>query len=219
MDEWSSYSLQDILMFSARVYYRLIAQYNADLWPAQLLALGLGAWLFYLLLRPGERAGRIAFAIVGGFWLWTGHGFVMQRFAAINWPMDYVAPALLLQGVLLIALSAAMGRPSLPARLNRPAIALLAVALLYPLLAPLVGRPWEEAEIAGLMPDPTAIATLAVLAGSRGPVRWAFMIVPLCWLAISAVTLHTLGSPDFFVPALAGAASIAIALFTGRERG
>lgn len=219
MDEWLSYSLRDILMFSARVYYRLIAQYNADLWPAQLLALGLGAWVFHLLLRPGERAGRIAFAILGGFWLWTGHGFVIQRFAAINWPMDYAGPALLLQGSVLIALSAAMGRPSLPARVNRPAIVLLGLALLYPLLAPLVGRPWDEAEIAGLMPDPTAIATLAVLAASRGPVRWAFMIVPLCWLAISAVTLHTLGSPDFFIPALAGIAGLAIALHTRGEKG
>jgi hypothetical protein len=217
MEEWSSYSLRDILMFSARVYDRLIAQYNADLWPAHLLALGPGAWLLYSLLRPGETAGRTAFALLGAAWLWTAHAFVMLRFAPINWPMDYIGPALLLQGLLLIIAAAALRRPSLPARPNRPAIGLLGLALLYPLIAPLTGRPWSEAELIGLMPDPTAIATLALLCASRGAVRWAFMIVPLCWLGISAVTLHTMGSPDFFVPALAGIAGLAIALLRAKE--
>lgn len=218
MEEWSSYSLRDILMFSARVYYRLIAQYNTDLWPAQLLALGLGAWLLYLLLRPSRMSGRIAFAILGGFWLWTTHAFVMQRFAPINWPMDYIGPALLVEGVVLIVFSA-LRRVTLPETPNRPATLLLLAVLLYPLVAPLAGRPWDEAEMVGLMPDPTAIATLAILAASRGGVRWAFMIVPLFWLALSAVTLHTLGSPDFFVPAVAVLIGVTIALLTGRIRG
>jgi hypothetical protein len=42
MSEWWTYSLSDLLMFSARTYYRLFELYNLAIWPAQLLAGTLG---------------------------------------------------------------------------------------------------------------------------------------------------------------------------------
>jgi hypothetical protein len=219
MEKWLSYSLHDILMFSSRVYYRLIAQYNAELWLARYVALALGTVLLLALLRRGEREERAAFAILGGFWLWTGHAFLLQRFTPINWPMEYVGAAFLVQGALLVGLGALAGRLTLARRTDWPAAALLIGALLYPVVAPLAGRSWQESEVIGFMPDPTAMATFAILAASRGPVRWAFMLLPLVWLAISAVTLHTLGSPDFFVPAAAAVLGLSVVLRRRGERG
>lgn len=82
------------------------------------------------------------------------------------------------------------------------------------------GRPWVQAEVFGLAPDPTAVGSLAflLLAHAGTPVRrtllrllWA---VPLAWCAISAATLATMGSaqaPLVLAPAvlavLAAAAS------------
>ena len=101
---------------------------------------------------------------------------------------------------------------------------LLAIAwalLAHPMLAPAFGRPWSQAEVFGLAPDPTVIATLGLLlcADARGRgVRWllrALWAVALAWCAVSAATLWTLGSAQGGVPLLAAALAVAAAR-TGR---
>jgi hypothetical protein len=211
MREWLSYSLQDILMFSPRVYYRLIEQYNADLWPAGVLAFGAGGAILLGMLRPGDVASRICLAILGLAWAWVGWAFLWGRFATINWPMLYVAPAFALEALLLAGLGVT-GAIALAPRRNLPASIIFAAALLYPLLAPLTGRTWGSAQVFGLMPDPTVIATMALLAASAGPWRWALMAAPALWCVISTLTLWTMGAAEFFVPATAAVITIGIGL-------
>lgn len=65
----------------------------------------------------------------------------------------------------------------------------------WPLLAVLDGRSWHEAEVVALAPDPTAVATLGLLAvGQRS--RWAALlcVAPVLWLALSVITLVTMGA-------------------------
>ncbi|MDE0408863.1 MAG: hypothetical protein OXN81_13510, partial [Alphaproteobacteria bacterium] len=62
-------------------------------------------------------------------------------------------------------------------------------------LAAVDGRSWLEAEVVALAPDPTAIATIGLLAlGQRS--RWTALLcaAPALWLALSALTLVTLGA-------------------------
>ena len=69
----------------------------------------------------------------------------------------------------------------------RIATTVVAIAVFgYPLLAPLAGRAWTTAEIFGVAADPTAIATVAVLALVRGRIRWLLLVVPLLWCAVTA---------------------------------
>jgi hypothetical protein len=84
--------------------------------------------------------------------------------------------------------------------------ALVAQPLIGPLL---IGRPWTQAEIFGIAPDPTAVATLGLIAAADRPL-WHLYAVPLLWCAISGATLWTMGSPDALV--LPAAALLAIAL-------
>ena len=53
MSEWWTYSLSDFLLFSPRTYYRLVELYNLAIWPAQLVALAIGAAILAVL---GSRA-------------------------------------------------------------------------------------------------------------------------------------------------------------------
>ena len=76
-----------------------------------------------------------------------------------------------------------------------PGMGLAAAALAWPLLAVLDGRSWHEAEVVALAPDPTAVATLGLLVvGQRS--RWTVLlcVAPVLWLALSAVTLVTMGA-------------------------
>jgi hypothetical protein len=82
---------------------------------------------------------------------------------------------------------------------------ILVLALVgYPLIAPAVGRPWSAAEMFGIMPDPTAAATLAVLAIYCGRAQWLLMIIPLLWCMITGATLWTMGAADFLAAPIMG---------------
>ena len=222
MPEWWTYTLSDFLMFSPRVYDRMFELHNGALWPAQIAAIGLGIVILYSLLRPEGSLPRVSAAILGGLWIWVGWSFFWERYATINWAAAYVAPAFALEGLLLIWAGASQGQFRAPPRRNLAAVTGIAMftaaVLAYPLLAPLMQRPWAAAEVFGIAPDPTAIATLALLAVVDAPRRWLPMAIPLAWCAISAATLWTLGAAadTALVPA-AALAAIAIAIAISRR--
>jgi hypothetical protein len=215
MTEWWTYRPSDFLLFSPRVYFRLFELHNEALWPAPVLTLALGAAILAMLVRPPRAGGRTVFAILGVLWLWVAWAFFWNRYAGINWAAPYVAPAFALQGLALLWFGAARGGLTFaPARrvTDYAALALLAFALFgYPLLAVAYGRPWRAAEVFGIAPDPTAIATLAVLALARDRLRWLLMVVPCLWCAASGATLWTMDAAGFWVSPLAAGAALALA--------
>ncbi|HEV7814296.1 MAG TPA: DUF6064 family protein [Janthinobacterium sp.] len=186
MSEWSTYTLSDLLMFSARTYYRLIELYNLATWPLHLLAAGAGVALVLCAQRADERSGRIAAVLLGLCWLWVAWAFHAERYATINSAAPYFAAGFAIQGTLLVFAG------NLRANRDRFGLGLLLLALLgYPLLALLSGRPWPQAEMFGIAPDPTAAATLALLALSPRA-SWVLWPVPLLWSAVSGATLWTM---------------------------
>jgi len=210
MPDWWSYEPADFLLFSPRVYYRMLELHNAALWPAQIAMLALGVALLMTTPYGETTAQRIAGLMLGALWIWVAWSFLWERFATINWAIAYIVPIFVAQGVAL-SLSAARAdfTPAAPGAVRRVGLALLGAAiLLYPLVAPALGRPWSAAEVFGLMPDPTAVATLAYLAIGRRS-GW-LMIVPVFWCALSTSTLWLLQVPEYFMP-ITGAL-IAIAL-------
>ena len=196
-----SWAPEDFLLFSPRAYWRLFALENAAVWPAQLLLLAAGLVLVACLLRDWRPSGRWGGPALGlalaAAWFWAGWQFLALRYGAINWAAPMLAWGFYVQAVLLAALGLS-GRLDLAGRGTRAGagIGLLAAALFaWPLLAPLDGRPWQEAEVFAIAPDPTAIATLALLALTPRN-RWTALlaIVPALWLAVSALTLFTMGA-------------------------
>jgi hypothetical protein len=96
-------------------------------------------------------------------------------------------------------------------------IALFILALaLYPMLAPLLGRGWRQAEIFGIAPDPTVLATLGLLLLAEGPPRWGLLAAPLLWCLVSGATLWAMGSPEAWV--LLPAALLALGSSAARGR-
>jgi len=156
---------------------------------------------------------RIAAAILAGLWLWVGWAYFLERYQTINWAAGYVAVAFCIEALLLLwrgglyGLSTSLRSHSGPAGLFIFMFALCA----YPLVAPLLGRPWTQAEVFGLAPDPTAMATLGILMASS-VWRWELLVIPGLWCLASAVTLWAMGSPDAVLPAIAAAAALLSAI-------
>ncbi|MGX4643263.1 DUF6064 family protein [Massilia sp. SYSU DXS3249] len=214
MSEWWTYSLSDLLMFSKTTYFRLFELHNLALWPAQLLALAAGIALLLCLLRGGDRAGRLAAALLALAWLSVAWGYFAEHYATINTAAPYYAIGFALQAVLLLWLASRRPAPRLTTpvgTLGKLSFGIALLALLgFPLLAPLGERPWTQAELFGLAPDPTVGMTLGALLLWRA--SWLLWIVPLLWCAITGATLMELRSSQAWVLPLTGVLALAVGI-------
>lgn len=217
MSEWWSYSLHDLLLFSPQTYYRLFELYNLDWWPLQLVALALGL-VVLALYRRGGGAGRVVAVMLAAAWLWVAWAFHGQRYASINPAAEYFAWAFALQALLVAWVGAVRGAGlrSPAARMRqRLGLGLYAFAVLvYPLIGPLLGRGWTQAEVFGMAPDPTALATLGLLLSMGWRQVWMLYPIPVLWCLVSGATLWTMDAPDF---AVAPVAAVLVAVFAGVE--
>jgi hypothetical protein len=215
---WTSYSLSDFLLFSDIVYWRLLAAYNEAMWPAQLALVLAGLGMIAGLVRTGRWQSRAVVLGLAVLWGWVAWGFFDQRYQTINWAAAYMVPVFGGQAVFLAVAALWPTPPRLAASAEPGTISLIILAfavLIYPMLAPAGGRSWASGEVFGLSPDPTAVATLAVIACWHHPMRWLFAAVPLMWSLATGLTLYTLGAPHFFAaPVLAFGALVAAALPT-----
>ena len=211
MSEWWTYRLSSFLLFSARTYYRLFELYNAEVWPGHLVALGLGLALLVVAMRGGDRAARAACTMLAACWLWVAWAFHLQRYATINWAATWFAAAFAIEGMLLLASGAFGAGWRIGARRGwgeNVGLGLLLFALLVqPWIGVLLGRPWRQAEVFGLAPDPTTLATLGLLvllrpvdetSGSRPKLTLAWILwpIPVLWCLVSGATLWTLQAID-----------------------
>ena len=198
MSDWWTSRLSDFLMFSPTVYWRLVERYNREAWPLQMLMLGVGLLLLWLAAARPAAAGRLVAGILAAIWLWVGWAFHHQAYAQINWAAEYAAIAFAVQAVLLVSLGVVRPTgavPGTPAPLQRLGLALaVAGVLLYPWTGLLAGRPWGQWEVFGLMPEPTALATLGLLLACEQRHRAWLMVIPLVSLFIGWATLWQFGS-------------------------
>lgn len=196
MSEWWTYRLSDFLMFSPTTYWRLVERYNREVWPLQLLALFAGVVLMWLVAVRHPLASRAVSAVLGAVWLWVGWAFHWQRYAPINLAAGYFAVAFAVQAMLLLVLAISGAKRVVPPAGPRTRIIGLALAvwgvLLHPFVALAAGRPLAGAEVFGLMPDPTAAATLGLLLAT-GMLRRAWLgILPALSLMAGLATLWML---------------------------
>jgi uncharacterized protein DUF6064 len=218
MPDWT-YSLSSFLLFSARTYYRLFELYNADIWPLQILGVGLGvAALAFSLGRSGWN-GRAIAAILAACWLFVAWAYLFTRYDSINWLARYLAVGFAVEAVLLIWIGIVRdrfhSRSDTAAKAGR-GIVLFALAI-QPLIGPLLlGRPWTQVELFGVAPDPTVVATLGLLLALRA--HGTLFVIPLMWCALSGLTLWAMEAPDAILMPAVGAMALICALRWGATR-
>jgi Family of unknown function (DUF6064) len=223
MSEWWTYRLSSFLLFSPQTYYRLFELYNRAVWPGQLAAVAAGLVILVSLLRPSPGRSRIAAGILAAGWLWVAVAFHARRYATINWAAVYFAWAFGLEAALLFWAGAVRGRlvpEPRPDPVRRAGVWIFFFALvLYPLIAPVLGRGWRAAEIFGLAPDPTAAGTLGAIALAAGRARWELLVIPAAWCAVTGAFLKAMEAPDFWVAPLAAAAAVVLSVRKRRQDG
>lgn len=193
MSAWWSYGLSDFLMFAPATYWRLVELHNRASWPLPVLGIALGVAACFVAARRRAGGERLIALVLAAAWCWVGWGFFFERLAQIHLAAPYLAAAAFAQGAGL-AVAAFVPSPAAPqpahSTIQRIALAwALAAILLYPAVGSLAGRPLVQAEVFGMMPDPTAWGTLGLLASMARP-RWqraALAVLPLLFLLAGAV--------------------------------
>lgn len=222
MTEWWTYSPADFLLFSERVYWRLFELANAATWPWPIAALVLGLGIAVLVLLRLPASDRLIAAILAVAWLVAAWAFVWNQYRPVNWAAAYAAPFFVFEAALLFGLGTLGNRMPVRMRGNPGVVlglALFAYALvLHPLLAPLAGRPLGGAEIFAVAPDPTAIATLGLVAAAGGgAVRLWLLPVPLLWCLASWATLATMEHWQAWVPLACAVLALASLVLNARR--
>ena len=200
MSEWWKYHISDFLLFSPRTYYRMIEHHNEAVWPGQLATLALGVVVLVLLYRPAPERRRTIAGIFAVLWAFVAWAFLWKRYASINWAASYFAWLFAIEALLLARLTVRLSR-DFAARVG-VGLFLFSLAV-YPLLAPLWGRGWRQAEVFGVAPDPTVLATLGLLLLAEQPPPWWTLVVPLAWCLMSGALLWAMGSPEVWILVMA----------------
>ena len=191
MGELTSYSLSDFILFSDRVYYRQFELYNQAIWPLHLIAILFSFVIIYVWWKKPAWAGRLTAAILIVSWLWVAWAFLFERFHQIHVVANWYAFGFVLQAGLITWYGIINNQFVLFAgsqlRKNIGIVLLFVSLIIYPFLALISGRSGLQFEMFSLFPDPTALATLAILVLCK--VSSVLYVIPVIWLLISGVTL------------------------------
>jgi hypothetical protein len=223
MTEWWTYRLEDFLLFSPRVYWRMFELHNEAVWPLQVPILLLGAAVLAWLIRPRPWSDQAVAAVLAAAWAWVAWSFLWNRYSLINWAASYAVAAFAIEAVLLVWIGVFRERLHFAAERSVRSVTGLTLFLyalvVHPLVPKLSGRSFRAAEIFGVAPDPTVIGTLGLLSMvSIGSAAWPLLPVPLAWCLLSWATLHTMAAPEAGIPLAVAGLAIASGLWTWAGR-
>jgi hypothetical protein len=143
-------------------------------------------------------------------WLFVAWAYHWNAYATINWAARYAALLFAGEAVLFLWFGAIGNKLEFAMRRNPRSMLRITLVIyaifLHPLVPLIDGRPLASAEVFGLTPDPTAIATLGLLGLSGGSRRVLLLLLaPIAWCLVSWATLTTMGTWEGWIPLAAAA--------------
>jgi hypothetical protein len=199
----------DMLPFTREEFLGVFVAYNEAVWPVQWVAYAVGVAVVALVLRSGAAASRVACALVGAMWLWTGIGYHAMHFSDINVAAWGFAVLFVAQAGLWFEAGLVHGRIMLaPVRgargwLGWALIAYAAVA--YPLLGLASGHRYPALPMFGITPCPLTIFTFGVLLLTVAPVPRRMLVIPFAWSLVGGSAALLLAVPQDWLLLASGA--------------
>ena len=210
-----------MLPFSSEQFFAVFTQYNRAIWPAQAVAYILG--LLAVLLLPGrsERSDRTIAVILALMWGWTGIGYHLLSFAAINKAAYGFSVLFIAQAAMLVYMGTWHRGIRFGFRGGAGAwigIAFIIYAMvLYPLIGEATGHRYPELPMFGVTPCPVTIFTFGALLLTRRPPPTLLLVIPVLWSLIGGSAAFLLGIPQDWLLFASGILSAAFVLYRQKE--
>ncbi len=203
-----------MLPFTTEVFLRLLEQYNAAIWPAHIIAYGLGALAVLLTLRPLRGGNRVIAIILAASWLWMGVVYHMMFFATINWAARAFGALFVVQGLLFAWTGMLRGRLGFrfsPNLYGWVGLSFVMVSMaVYPLIGSVMGHGWPRAPMFGVAPCPTTIFTLGMLLLTEHRAPLHLSIIPALWSLVGGTAAWLLDLPEDLALLLAGVFGVSL---------
>ncbi|MGE0651467.1 MAG: DUF6064 family protein [Alphaproteobacteria bacterium] len=201
-----------MLPFTRDQFLAVFADYNAAIWPAPVVAYGLGALAVFFLFRPRGASDRLISAILAVMWLWTGVVYHGMYFTALNPVAVVFAAGFIAQGVGLFIVGSVLRRlrfrwQARPGRWIGAGLIFYA-AVIYPMVGLWSGHIYPAAPVFGLTPCPVTLFTLGVLLMAVTHVPWGLLVVPALWAIVGGSAAILLDVPEDWALLIGGAVAI-----------
>lgn len=211
-----------MLPFTREQFVVVFGDYNAGIWPVQILAYVLGITVVALLLRRSRAGDRLIGGALAAMWLWTGLVYHWLYFTSINSAPWLFGALFVLQG--LVFLYAVVLRGTLRFGSSAGATSwvgwafVVYAAVVYPLLGLWAGHHYREMPMFGVTPCPVTIFTFGLLLLTTTAVpRW-MLAVPLVWSLIGGSAAFLLGIPQDWLLLFSGVATWTLLVLRDRGR-
>lgn len=209
-----------MLPFTREQFVAVFAEYNAGIWPVQVLAYLLGLSMVLLLLRPSPAGSRAIAAGLVAMWAWTGIAYHWAYFSTINKAALGFGALFVIQAAVFLYVGVLRDRLRFGAASGPLAWLGWAfvgyAAVLYPLLGLGLGHPLAEIPMFGVTPCPVTIFTFGVLLLASSPVsRWV-LVIPFLWSLVGGSAAFLLGIPQDWLLLVSG---LSVFLIAYRDRG
>lgn len=199
-----------MLPFTHLQFLDVFAAYNLAVWPAPVVAYGLGLAICAALTRPrGAAAGSVVAGGLALMWAWTGIAYHLLHFSRINPAAVGFGAAFAVEGVLLAFAGWQRRLRFAPVGAARSwlgwALVVYAMAL-YPLLGWVTGGRYPAVPLFGITPCPVTIFTLGVFALASPRAPWWLLAIPVLWSLIGGTAAWLLHVPQDWVLLFSGLA-------------
>jgi len=192
MEDWLSYSLHDLLIFSEQAYFRLFELSNQALWPFQVPLLISALLVMRLTRSRHEYARHIILLWLSLIWLFVGLWFLSMFYSQINILAKPLSYLFIIESVLLAVSGMMTHRNTMYASANRWKILAWLLLIYAYFLHPISVLVWERkltgVELVTVAPDPTAIATIGFLLLLKPKGYALLMIIPGIWIVMTIMT-------------------------------
>jgi hypothetical protein len=224
MDEWWTYGIADLVLFTPETYFRLFELHHRDWWPMQLACMAMAVVILLCLWgKPARGGGRVIAILLAASWAWVGWSFLHLRFAPIHWVANWYAVAFVIQALLLFIYGVSRRgvefETANSVRAGIGVFVLLGALLVMPATAHFTGREWMQAELFAMTPDATVLATLALLPLAKGRVAVWLVVIPVAWCVVTGATLWVLEAPEALILPAGAVLTIALMLLPIRQCG
>lgn len=208
-----------MLPFTVEQFLAVFADYNTAIWPAQLVFHALGAIALALAFRGGTRADRTIASILAVMWAFTGIGYHLIFFAAINKAAYGFGALFLVQAAALGYAGVYANRLNFGFRGDPPswvgALFVLYAAILYPLIGIATGHHYPALPMFGVTPCPVTIFTLGMLLLTVNPPSRYLLPIPVLWSLVGGSAAILLQIPQDWLLLASGALTALLLLGRG----
>jgi Family of unknown function (DUF6064) len=199
--------------FTVVQFFAVFADYNAAMWPLQIVAYGLGVLAVIALWLRGGLAKQVILAVLAILWAVNGIGYHFLFFSEINPVAKGFAGFFVLQSILFAASIFIANDLRFQVRANfrsAAGLSLIVYALLiYELLGYWAGHGMMAGPLFGVAPCPTTIFTIGMLLLARGKgVAW-LSVIPIMWSLVGLAAATQLGVSEDFGLSIAAIALVA----------